>query len=94
MKRSFKSLIAVSASVAALILVIAASPTDSSVRGWLRGLVDTTASPPPTCQATNGVFSTLAASTARTTNSFLGTNTSLQIITDAKGLVTGITIVP
>ncbi|MCX6908052.1 MAG: hypothetical protein NTY01_08420 [Verrucomicrobia bacterium] len=195
MKDLLKGFVAGVGTCLTLIIGIAASPTDSTVRGYLRGLVDSTASPPPLCQATNlvcntltamtnnalsvisttnvvasgridtmaltatnnivsavgtiatisnttlnvtgiatlnsvvgastvasatgtfsvlggtaitggtsvtaptvssptGTFTTLTAGPVRTTNTFLATNTSLQIVTDAKGLVVGVTVTP
>lgn len=57
-----------------LLIGIAASPTDSSVRGYLRGLVDSTASPPPLCQATNGTFTTITAATNNALTILVTTN--------------------
>ena len=46
-----------------MLVGIAASPTDTVVRGYLRALVDSTAAPPPLCQAMTGQFSTVIAAT-------------------------------
>jgi hypothetical protein len=56
-----------------LLIGIAASPTDSTVRGYLRGLVDSTASPPPLAQATNATFRTASVTNAFSAGSLTAT---------------------
>ncbi len=59
---------------AVMLIGIAASPTDSTVRDYLRRLVDSTATPPPLCQATTGQFSTVIAATNNALTILVTTN--------------------
>lgn len=52
----------------AVMVLVAASPTDSTVRQYIRAAVDSTASPPPLLQATNATMTNLTVTGTITAN--------------------------